>query len=479
MIRVAEETAIRADGWLTTEGTVGGPWMRAIEDLLNDVRDAGSREHLGEAVRAYQAGAFRSSIISTWIAVALDLVAKVRELADMGEPGASAYIADLDRAIAKDDARKLMELERGLLDKARDDFELIAPREHDELKRLLDDRHVCAHPAFVNPDVVFSPTPELCRSHLAVAVDAVLKHGPTPGRKALDRFMVEVQGSSWPSGRRAVEDYLRARYVERGKETLRRNLAVVVIKGCLDPPGGNEVVARRLSEVAHVLEILAPALLDAALADVLTRREETTGLSDEQLLRMLGALGDLEATWRAFPASSHPRVIAAVTNASNQQLVRTGALASPPGEAAIASAVDHRLAHLERSELAEVIDVKSGRLLVGHALRHLRDAGSWRGGEECMRTLVLPLARHFQLEDLCVVHEVLRENDQVRLASGMPPMIEDLFAETVDIPGALNAWQEISDWLLAQGRDGDPSDWYAYPELARQVAAARVRGARS
>jgi hypothetical protein len=451
--------------------------VRALEDLLNDVRDIASREHLSEAVRAYQAGAFRSSIISTWVAVALDLVAKVRELADMGEPGAIAYVLDLDRAIATDDARKLMELERALLDKARNDFELIAPREHVELKRLLDDRHVCAHPAFVNPDVVFAPTPELCRGHLAVAVDAVLKHGPTPGRKALDRFITEVQSSSWPSGRREMEEYLRARYVEHGKETLRRNLAVVVIKWCLDPPDGSNVVARRLSEVAHALEIIAPALLDTALTDVLTRREETAGLSDTQLLRMVGALGDLDATWRALPASSHPRVVAAVTNASNRELVDGAVFTSCPGNTAVSSALDHRLAHLERSELAEVVGSSPEPILVRHSLRHLKDAGSWRGGEECMRVLVLPLACHFGLEDLCAVHEVLRENDQVRLASGMPQMIEDLFAETVHIPRALDAWQRISDWLLTQGRDGDPSDWYAYPELGRQVAAARGKGA--
>jgi hypothetical protein len=113
-------------------------------------------------------------------------------------------------------------------------------------------------------------------------------------------------------------------------------------------------------------------------------------------------------------------------------------------------------------------------MLVGHSLRHLKDAGSWRGGEDLHEALVLPLACHFGLEDLRAVHEVLRENDQVRLASGMPPMIEGLFAETVHIRGALDVWQRISDWLLTQGRDGDPSDWYAYPELRRQVAAARA-----
>lgn len=59
--------------------------MRALEDLLNSVRDRQSREHLAEAVRAYNAGALRAAIISTWVAVALDLTGKIRELSELGE----------------------------------------------------------------------------------------------------------------------------------------------------------------------------------------------------------------------------------------------------------------------------------------------------------------------------------------------------------------------------------------------------------
>ena len=50
--------------------------MRALEDLLNEVRDRESRRYLEEAIRAYHAGAFRSAIIAAWIAVAFDLIAQ-------------------------------------------------------------------------------------------------------------------------------------------------------------------------------------------------------------------------------------------------------------------------------------------------------------------------------------------------------------------------------------------------------------------
>lgn len=63
--------------------------VRAVEDLITTVRDQRSREQLMDAVRAYQSGALRACVVSTWVAVALDLTAKIRELADGGDGAAT------------------------------------------------------------------------------------------------------------------------------------------------------------------------------------------------------------------------------------------------------------------------------------------------------------------------------------------------------------------------------------------------------
>jgi hypothetical protein len=447
--------------------------MRALEDLVNDVRDARSRDRLAEAVRAYQAGALRPAIIATWVAVALDLVTKVRDLADLGEPVAIAYVKALDQAIEAQNPKALTVLERGLLDKCRDEFELIAGREHTELSRLHEDRHVCAHPGFVSPDVVFDPTPELCRSHIATAVDAVLRHGPTPGRKAIDRFISEARGTSWPETRAALANHLRASYIERGKAALRRNLVIVILKGCLDED--DDAFARRLAEAARALETIDPGLLDQGLDAVVTRREQTSGLSDLQLLRFVGRLGDLGGAWRGLPTTSHPRVLAALKAADVADLLAVRALSVAVPQAEVASALQGRLDELDAETLATVIATGPAPPLVAHAIAKLSESGGWRTGESRMNDLILPLASHLDLEQLRAVHEVLKENDQVRRASGMPPLMLTLLNKTVTIPGAIRAWREISDWLKAQGRDDDPNDWYAYPQLARVIAELEAR----
>ena len=85
-----------------------------------------------DAVRAYQSGALRACVVSTWVAVALDLTAKIRELADGGDGAAVAWTAALDRAITNDDIARLGKIEQELLVACRDTFQFIGAREHEE-----------------------------------------------------------------------------------------------------------------------------------------------------------------------------------------------------------------------------------------------------------------------------------------------------------------------------------------------------------
>ena len=445
--------------------------MRAVEDLITAVRDQRSQEQLMDAVRAYQSGALRACVISTWVAVALDLTAKIRELADGGDSAAVAWTGTLDQAITNDDIARLGKIEQGLLDACRDTFQFIGAREHEELTRLQRDRHLCAHPAFVRAEEVFAPTPEACRAHLAVAVDAVLSRPPTPGRTAIDRFIQEARGYAWPTSRDALAAHLRAAYFERSRPSLRRNLLQVIVKGCLIAPDGDARLRSRMADAAHAVDMISPAELASAIQDIVRRREDTSGLTDLELLNLVGGLGDLPATWTALPATSHPRVVALVTSAPLDDLVASDVVRANIAESTVANAVLERLVPLEASELRSVVERQPSHVLVPFALSQLGAAGSWRSAETRMDGLVLPLAAYLDLDDLRQVHAALQNNDQVREASGMPPSVERLFEQTCDLQGALAMWRVMSDWLRTQGRNGDPNDWYAYPGLAAKVAA--------
>ena len=126
--------------------------MRALEDLLNEVRDRESRRYLEEAISAYHVGAFRVAIVAAWIAVAFDLIAQDtaagRQSATVLRPTSSVAWRTRSTAVAQ---TKLLTIERNLLKVSHEKFEFIDNRELVDLDRLRDDRHVCAHPAFVLP----------------------------------------------------------------------------------------------------------------------------------------------------------------------------------------------------------------------------------------------------------------------------------------------------------------------------------------
>jgi hypothetical protein len=169
-----------------------------IDVLALSVRDRESRRLIDEAITAYRAGALRSALVSTWIAVAYDIIAKARELAALREPAAVAFVHELDNSITTKDTRKLQSIEREILDKANTDLLLLAPHEYTSFIRLQEDRNLCAHPAFIVEDELYQPTPELVRAHIAHALHHLLIHAPLQGKAAIERFFIDLVSPSYP-----------------------------------------------------------------------------------------------------------------------------------------------------------------------------------------------------------------------------------------------------------------------------------------
>lgn len=107
-----------------------------LNELATSVRHPVSRTYFMEAVTAYQGGIYRAAIISTWIAVSYDVIAKVRELAAGGDANAAQMISELDAAVAGRNVLLLQRIESGLLVRARDDFEFLSSHEFTDLERL-------------------------------------------------------------------------------------------------------------------------------------------------------------------------------------------------------------------------------------------------------------------------------------------------------------------------------------------------------
>ena len=91
----------------------------ARDELILCCRDERAKAYIGEAVACYRAGAYRAAIISTWIAVAFDIVDKVRELSFAGDRAAEELTERFDAITRDNDLTRALQFERDLLANAR------------------------------------------------------------------------------------------------------------------------------------------------------------------------------------------------------------------------------------------------------------------------------------------------------------------------------------------------------------------------
>ena len=207
--------------------------LRDLEELVLRVRNDTPREYIREAVNAYQGGAIRSSVISTWIAVVFDIIEKMRELELTGDAQAQQHLKVFERAHQSGDISAALQFERSILDIARTRFEFISQQEYEDLSRLQVDRNRCAHPTMAS-DGVYGPSSELARYHIRSAVETLLQHPPVQGKKALDRLVAEVESPYFPLHPDKAKQAFLHGPLQRPKTSLVANFLKILLKGLLE-----------------------------------------------------------------------------------------------------------------------------------------------------------------------------------------------------------------------------------------------------
>src|ERR1700730_15253750 len=141
-----------------------------LDELVLSCRTEEARSYVSEAVACYKVGAFRSCIVAAWIAAVYDLLSKIRELSLGGDPEAQQITAELaglqPRTENGDEVaiRRILQIERDIVDITNDKFGFFEGTQVLDLKRLQDDRNRCAHPTYQGTDQPYSPTAELARA---------------------------------------------------------------------------------------------------------------------------------------------------------------------------------------------------------------------------------------------------------------------------------------------------------------------------
>jgi len=418
-----------------------------IDSLTLAVRDRESRRLIGEAITAYRGGALRSALMSTWIAVAYDIIAKARELAGQGEAGPRAFIQELDTAIAAKDLRKLQSIESDLLTKANADLQLLAPYEHAALVRLQEDRHLCAHPAFVVEDQLYQPSPELVRAHIAHALQHLLVNAPLQGKSAIARFDADLLSPAFPATANEIGAFVRSKYLDRAKDVLVVNL----IKAITSMPFGAERAkyASRTRTLALTLREVAKAktaIYDAVMPGYVAEKFEN--VTSDVLLTICPYLENDPRIWEWLKPPDRTRVRRLLETADVETL-KIHAAFDAFAIAPLSAILLDRFNGFDATTKISIIAEHPHKELVHTGIGLYEQAGSYRNAEQLGQSVILPLGPYFTAADLQTVLAAAADNGQIWDAAGTPDVLEQLFDRTTRLlPASRPHWQ---GFLAAMG----------------------------
>jgi hypothetical protein len=182
--------------------------------------------------------------------------------------------------------------------------------------------------------VLFQPSPELVRTHIVHAVEQLLRHPPVQGKAAIDRILADMQRLSFPEDAESVSKFMIAKYLDRAKEVLIRNLIVVLLKELFKPEHssvGDEKILNVLMAVSNrhtktyetvisekISDLVSP-LSDADFNQVFVLisvdRRVWNWLSEADRLRAKGAVQSCEPDDHVFSLVDIPELSEVVAEA--------------------------------------------------------------------------------------------------------------------------------------------------------------------
>ena len=268
--------------------------LAPLDELVLDCRHPISAEYLEEAVSCYRAGAFRTSIVATWVALCYDYLGKLAELELTGDAEAKRRLEEWGEAHRAGKMDKLLKLERTFLEAARDNFELISQAEYDELSRLRQDRHKCAHPSHWEFGEPYQPSAEQARTHIRAAVDHMLSREPVQGKAALDRVHAAVESEYFPDDVQEAAERLQSGPLGNARDVLVRSATITLLKNALKEEATSDQRLRRLTAIA-ALHTFRTGEVEEALDDVADRL--FSGLPDDGWASAFAVLRTLPFVW--------------------------------------------------------------------------------------------------------------------------------------------------------------------------------------
>jgi hypothetical protein len=430
-----------------------------LDEFTLRCRTAEAREHIAEAVACYRGGAFRATVVMSWVAVVFDLIDKVRELAIAGEAAAVAMMHTFDayqeqiHANSPQATKQALEFERTILSKVSADLSLLDALQLSDLERLREDRHRSAHPSFNRAGEAFRPTAELARLHLRNAIAHVLSQPPRQGRAALATLHSLVASEYFPTDPTRARTQLEGGGLAHASDALVRSLVDLLIFGYVDADGDLHASPGTLAALVATLDVHRGVAEPQAAMQ--TRRVVRTA-TDDGLPAAVAFVAAWPDAWAHLDPVERERIAAFVAAGGWDVLGPSVPGLSRAPELQVP--LQERLRGLDTPKLVALMEEEGMPMFVADAAiaRYLA-SNSYNDARIRRRRLISPLVEHLSAGQVAAIVAGAGVNDQVRGENYFPPLLARLRAsEVMAVPefDAIARAAGLGDMLDGDGEEG-------------------------
>lgn len=426
-----------------------------LDELMQKVRNPHAKNYINESIAAYRTGAYRAALITTWIAVCVDIIEKIRELSLSEDPAAKKIEERLDK-IQPNDPSSMLSFERDILNFACDDLQLISTIEKSHLERLKDDRNICAHPTFSDDGSQFSPPAELALSYIVQASNYLLVHPPVKGKVIVQRMYELINEPSFPEDEEKAYALLSSENnLGKVKDSGVRNLAIIILKRLFrDDTGLSPDLLNRLSASLSVIYRLYPVVYEEVVSTKLGAM--LSEANDTKLKRIFPFLRLRKELWSKVDHAERVRVEGLINSMDHNEMSQYQVTMLAEVNSDIRSNVIEKMNQLDDVKQAKIIAAYPTSFLKGKAIDIFSQALSFDSAEYRANNLLLPISENFNDKDLQQVFTGSLENtgsygtNQILNAGGIGAFFSGLYTETKSAP--LNHktlwvefWQKVTD----------------------------------
>ena len=383
-----------------------------LDELIQRCRTPQSREYIAEAVSCYRAGAYRATIVNTWIAIVYDMIDKFRELSIAGDSAAKLQIDTFEKHQKQIDEgseqaiKSALEFERNILNIAKQEMQFFDQQQYIDLSRLREDRHRCAHPSFHRIEDPYKPSAEQARMHLRNAILHVLSQPPIQGRSAIEQVVSLVASKYFPKEIDKAKIQLQGSEFSNPKSSLVKGVVDALLFGFFNDDSPLKFNTNAISGLK---------------ASLLLQRELVEKRIETQINKIFWDVPDDKLIGAAFIALEMPEAWNSLNQASKDKIVNFIRVA-PVDEALpilrfaikkteLKDESGDRILELNESELSDgILKYELAEYATRRAIQLYTHVTNWERANFIAEKVILPLIKHFTKDDIEEILKSPRDN---------------------------------------------------------------------